>query len=146
VTFQAPDLHRLRERVRAYGAAKEAEALDILEFTVMEGVEVTRANLLAAHTMTGRAREEFAGGLPGRYVTGAMYDAIADDHEHPEVSGDTIWMAFGWFAGNMEPYFLDQEQGEGNIPAANALPPAEVTAISQVRGRLHAWQNTVPEV
>lgn len=145
-SYTPPNLGSLKDRVRAYGAAKEAEARDALEFTVMEGVEVTRANLLAAHTRTGLARAEFAGGLPGRYVTGAMYDAIADDHETAEFEGDRLYMAFGWFPENWQDYFGEQEDGEGNIPAANALPPAEITAISQLRGRLAHWTTTTPEV
>lgn len=145
-TYQAPNLAGLKARVRLYGQAKEAEARDLLEFTVMEGVEVTRANLLAAHTRTGLARAEFAGGLPGRYVTGAMYDAIDDDHQTAEYEGDRLYMAFGWFPENWQDYFGEQEDGVGNIPAANALPPAEITAISQLKGRLARWATTNPVV
>lgn len=144
--MEAPDFRRLNTRLQAYEEAKLLEARDILEFTVMEGVEVVRANLLAAHTRTGLARQEFAGGLPGRYVTGTMYDAISDDHDTAEYQGGRLYMAFGWFPENWQDYFGEQEDGAGNIPAANALPPAEITAISQLRGRLAHWATTVPEV
>lgn len=137
---------RLIARVAEYGRVKEAEARDILEFTALEGVERVRANLLAAHTRTGLARAEFAGGLPGRYETGAMYDAIASDAENPEIDGDRIFVAFGWFSDNWQDYFGEQEDGEGNIPAANALPPAEVDAIAALSRRLHEWQHTTVEV
>ena len=144
-SYEAPNLGSLKERVRTWGQAKEHEAIDLLELTILEGVEVTRANLLAAHTRTGLARAEFSGGLPGRYVTGTMYDAIADDVDTAQFEGSRLYMAFGWFPSNWEEYFGEQEDGVGNIPAANALPPAEITAISQLKGRLAHWATTSAE-
>lgn len=120
---------RLRER----GENLKARSLDALEQSVAEGGMYTQDNLEAATTRTGEKRAE-RGGFPGRHDTGNMVGSVSYEVENPRAK--LVWGRFGWWGSNFEKYFRDQDLGEGNIPAARALPNAFFRARENFRKRM----------
>lgn len=119
----------LRER----RATMRQRGLQALQMSIEEGEAYTRDNLEDAHTRTGLRRAE-TGGLPGRHETGNMVDSVASEVREP--SANPVWGVFGWWGANYERYFREQDLGEGNIPAARALPAAFLRAQENFRARL----------
>lgn len=81
-----------------------------------------------AVTNTGYYRMLIRGGRPGRHDTGNMVSKIRSNALAPQREAGRITMAFGWFAGDFEAYFREQDQGtppigdnRNGIPAAGAL-------------------------
>ena len=129
----------LKERVQGLKQA----AIEALEMTVDEGAEETVNNLEAATTKTGRKRAQGGamalGGadrFPGRHETGNMVHSVRS--EVRDESSDVVWGVFGWWGDQYEEYFRDQDLGEGNIPAARALPQAAAFARQQFEERMRA--------
>lgn len=106
---------------------------EALEITIEEGAGYIQDNLEDAVTRTGLARAE-QGGFPGRHKSGNMISDVS--HEIRNKRSKRVWGVFGWWAENFERYFRDQDQGEGDIPAARALPQAEVVARERFRQRM----------
>lgn len=99
-----------------------------LALSTLDGAVHVQDLLEEATTATGRSREEKRGGFPGRHDTGNMVASVNENGETPEIEGSAVWGSFGWFPGEFEAYFEEQDLGEGNIPAADALPGAFVYA------------------
>lgn len=126
------DMGHASRRVEQRAQAIEHGAEIILEEVVAKGATQTQDLLEGAVTRTGLARQE-VGGLPGRHDTGTMVDRVG--HETRKRGSVTIGV-FGWWGSFFERYFRDQDLGEGNIPAARALPAAEVRAREELRRRI----------
>lgn len=113
----------------------EKKRMDLVERGVAALAEATEAGALAldaaledAVTKTGYYRMLIQGGRPGRHETGNMVSKIRTNAAAPDHDFNRTTMAFGWFAGDFEAYFREQDQGAppvgGNrtgIPAAEAL-------------------------
>ena len=85
-----------------------------------------------ATTPTGERRvRSGTGGFAGRHDTGHMIDEITAE---TTVSADTITGAWGWT--NPEDYFLQQDFGEGRIPAADSLVNSFITAEQVFKRRV----------
>lgn len=127
-------LDKIERRVRERAVEVINQGYDALDETITEAEIDVVNNLEAAHTRTGLVREEFFGGLPGRHETGKMVYSV-DSEIRDETSTLTrgVW---GWWGSNYEEYFRDQDQGEGKIPAARALPDSEIVARERFRARL----------
>lgn len=123
----------MQQDLRERRALLRQRALRALEDSVEEGAAYTRDNLEDAHTRTGLRRAE-SGGLPGRHDTGEMVGAVGAEVREP--SANPVWGVFGWWGSNYQRYFRDQDLGEGNIPAARALPAAFLRAQENFRARL----------
>lgn len=109
---------------------------EALEQAISDGADLVREGLLVAITRTGLERERMRGGLPGRYETGNMYDSVSDNSGNLTEIAEALYGSFGWFAGDFEQYFRDQDLGEGKIPAANALSDAYLFVREQLRAEL----------
>lgn len=128
------NMHQLQMRVKQRGANLKTDSLVALSLSIEEGADYTQDNLEAAVTRTGLAREERGEGFPGRHETGNMVGAVSNEIRSPRAK--IVWGVFGWWGANFEQYFRDQDLGEGNIPAARALPQAEVRARENFRRRM----------
>lgn len=128
-------LAQARNRLGQFVKRLEADATRALAIGAEDGAAALRAGLLAAHTITGEHREMVGRGVPGRYETGTMYDAIKTDADTPYYDGDRIEISFGWFPEDYQDYFKMQEEGSDDprIPAANAFPRAIQAAIQGAR-------------
>jgi hypothetical protein len=128
------NLHSLQLEVKRRGENFKGEALDALEESIAEGGGYTQDILEAAVTPTGLARQAESGGFPGRHDTGNMVGGVSYEVRSPR--SKVVWGVFGWWGGNFEQYIRDQDLGEGNIPAARALPQAMVRARENFRRRM----------
>jgi len=141
------DMGHLQKQVREQGQSIQANAIEALELSVEEGAVYTQDNLEAAVTKTGRARAagtpmafdeggvDEVGGFPGRHDSGNMVGSVG--HEVRAKRSPKAYGVFGWWGSNYEDYFRDQDLGEGNIPAARALPQAYNRARENFRRRLN---------
>lgn len=133
----------------AIGMRKSFEATKVQVYEEMEqsieiGGQLVQDYLEAAHTETGiRRHESKKGGFPGRHESGNMVASVS--YGQAQVSRSRRQGFFGWFAGQFEAYFRDQDVGgeasdgsPGEIPAANALPNAFGRAREVFRARLLA--------
>ena len=120
------DMHTLQIAMKQRGENLKSDAAMILEEVVEQGAGWTQDNLEAATTRTGLARASERGGFPGRHETGNMVGSVS--HEVRSRRAKVVWGVFGWWGANFERYFRDQDLGEGNIPAARALPQAYMRA------------------
>lgn len=111
----------------------KANALIALELTIEEGAVDTQDGLEAATTPTGERRAA-RGGFPGRHDSGNMVGSLS--YEIRNAAAQLVTGVFGWWGENFEKYFSDQDLGEGNIPAARALPTAFDRAIQKFRARM----------
>lgn len=116
------DLGTAKVRVRQAGENLKAGAAEALELSIEEGAVLTQDFLEAAVTRTGEERAAERGGFPGRHDTGNMVGSVS--YEIRDARSRRVWGVFGWWGGNFEQYMRDQDLGEGNIPAARALPQA----------------------
>lgn len=107
-----------------------------LEQSIEIGGGLIQDYLEGAWTDTGIRRMIISDGFPGRHETGNMIASIS--YGQTQVSRSRRLGLFGWFPGEFEQYFKDQDQGEGKIPAALALPNAFLRAREVFRGRLIA--------
>jgi hypothetical protein len=131
------DIAKMQLRVKEAGEDYKERSIDALEISVAEGGLFTQDYLEAAVTKTGLAREEATGGFPGRHLSANMVGSISyDDRTRVSTRAKLVLMAFGWFPGEFEQYFRDQDLGEGNIPAARALPQAFLRARENFRARM----------
>lgn len=127
-SFDQSILVRARNRLGQFAKRQEEQAEAALAIGAEVGAETLRRGLLAATTATGRRRARTQGGLPGRYESGAMYDAVKTDAATPFYDGERIVIAFGFFPDDYQAYFTEQENGTATIPAAHAFPPAIIAA------------------
>lgn len=114
---------------RIAGIIERAE--DAMRQAVIDGALALDQGLEASITRTGVARQQTQGGLPGRHRTGTMVSRIRTNANYPERSSGQTFMAFGWFAGDFQDYFRDQDMGDkpyseagirdGKIPGAEQL-------------------------
>lgn len=131
---RTPETIAIQVKVRRDRLKREAQRA--LEKSVTEGAVETQDILEAAVTRTGLRRQEGAGGLPGRHKTGNMVGSISHDGDNPYIAGPVVVASFGWFSGEFEPYFRDQDLGQGNIPAARGLAGGFTLARENFRRRL----------
>lgn len=138
-----PSLADLEKRLRDTVNAKVFRAEGVLEEAVQVGAEIMRETLLdePAWTNTGLEREAIYGGEPGRYDTGAMYDAITTNVDSPIIDNDahTTILKAGWFSDTYKAYFYEQDMGVGKIPAAHAMALGEQAALKHAREGLQNW-------
>lgn len=128
---------RLTMKIKERGEELRNESIEALALSVAEGGVYVQDNLEAAHTRTGRRRAEESGGLPGRHDSGNMVGSVSyDESSDVPTRAKVVWMRFGWWGVNFEQYFRDQDLGEGNIPAARALPQAYLRARENFRRRM----------
>lgn len=127
--------HRLKLQVEGEVEKLRQRSVEALELSVADGAELTQDYLERAVTKTGLRREQDWGGLPGRHDSGDMVGSVSYEVENPRAR-KVIRGRFGWWGANFEEYFRDQDQGEGDIPAARALPQAEVVARENLRQRM----------
>lgn len=140
------NMQTLSMALRNRGENLKARALEALEKSIEEGGAYVQDNLEAAVTKTGLARAQGApmvfddglgdadGRFPGRHETGNMVGAVGNeirDRRSRRVIG-----VFGWWGQNYEDYFKAQDLGEGDIPAARALPQAYGRARENFRRRM----------
>ncbi|MDF2915907.1 MAG: hypothetical protein K0S70_124 [Microbacterium sp.] len=125
-----------------------SDLTEALEDSIERGAMLTQDNLEEAVTRTGIRRveqatnpsmalggEDFsASAFPGRHVTGNMVGSVSHEVRTPRAR--RVTGVFGWWGSNYEDYFRDQDLGEGNIPAARALPMAYIQALSMFRERV----------
>lgn len=126
----------LEVKVKAHRDEIVANATEALRITLEEGAVMTQDLLEDAHTRTGLAREE-RGGFPGRHDSGNMVGSISYTEKFSKLA-KIISGAFGWFPGEFEQYMRDQDLGEGDIPAARALPQASAQAETNFKRRMRA--------
>lgn len=124
----------LQLEVKKKAETFKADAQLALELSIEDGAVYTQDNLEAAHTRTGQKREERGEGLPGRHDSGNMVGSLSYEVRTPRAR--IVWGVFGWWGANFEQYFRDQDLGEGNIPAARALPAAYIRARENFRRRM----------
>jgi len=128
-------MYSLQIEVKQRGENLKAEAARALELSVEEGAIETQDLLEKATTPTGDRRAE-RGGFPGRHDTGNMVGSISYGLQNARAK--IMWGFFGWAKGDFERYMRDQDLGEGNIPAARALPQAYIRARENLRKRMVA--------
>jgi len=140
------DMRTLILEVKERADDMKKQAVEALELSIEEGARATQDNLEAATTRTGLARargqamvfdpmrSDTAGTFPGRHDSGNMVGSVSSEVRTPRAK--IVWGVFGWWGANYEEYFRDQDLGEGNIPAARALPQAEVMARENFRRRM----------
>lgn len=114
-------LTSIQRQVVRRGEAALAQAVEA-------GALALDRSLEDAVTDTGYYRMLISGGRAGRHDTGNMVSKIRHNALAPKREPGLTEMAFGWFAGDFEAYFREQDQGTpplpGNrrgIPAAGAL-------------------------
>lgn len=127
------DMGALRMKIHERGEDFKARSLEALEASIAEGGMYVQDNLEAAVTKTGERRAE-RGGLPGRHDSGNMVGSTSYEVRNPRAR--IVTGVFGWWGSNFEAYFRDQDLGEGNIPAARALPNAFFRARENFRRRM----------
>lgn len=127
------NMSHLKMKITSESKTLKAEAIEALELSVEDGAWWTQDNLEAAVTPTGQRRAE-RGGFPGRHRSGNMVGSLSYEVRSPRAK--IVWGVFGWWAANFEAYFRDQDLGEGNIPAARALPQAYIRAREAFRKRM----------
>jgi hypothetical protein len=135
-TYNPRAIARLRAQVDARCAEILLAARTVMSEAVADGALRLQDNLEAAVTETGSRRATYFGGFPGRHETGEMVGSIGyegEDGQPYEDDGRVETFAFGWFPGNFRDYFYEQDVGEGNIPAADAMEPAFEDAKKYVR-------------
>jgi hypothetical protein len=107
------------------------------EQIMKETVEAAKADqialLEAATTPTGDRRVAAGGVSAGRHETGHMIDML---DSNVTVSENTITGTWGW--PNPEDYFLEQDDGQGRIPAAHSLLNSFTKAREEFFGRVLA--------
>lgn len=113
-----------------------SDAERALEKSVEEGAVELQDILEAAVTKTGQRRQEKSGGFPGRHETGNMVGSISHNGDKPYRAGPVVTAAFGWFSGEFEDYFKDQDLGAGDIPAARGMAGAFTLARENFRRRM----------
>ena len=129
------DMHHLQLRVKKRADDMRAQSLLALELSIQEGAEYTQDNLYAATTRSGEQRVASGRGqFAGRHESGDMIGSVSNEIRNPRSA--VIWGVFGWWGSNFKRYFRDQDQGEGDIPAARALPQAQVRARENFRRRM----------
>ena len=128
------NIDRLTVEVRKSRDQLVDESIEALRLSVEEGALLTQDLLEQATTKTGEKRAEL-GGFPGRHDSGNMIASTSFTDKFRRGAA-IIWGAFGWFAGEFEQYFKDQDLGEGNIPAARALPQAYARAEAAFKRRM----------
>jgi hypothetical protein len=111
---------------------------EALAKTADESAAMTQDILEAAVTKTGKARVASGlGRFPGRHATGNMVGSLSfTDLSDISLRSNELVAAYGWFSGEFEAYFRDQDLGEGNIPAARAMPQSFAQGKERLRGRL----------
>lgn len=127
------DMRDLQLKLIRKGENFKKDAVEALDRSVNEGGMWTQDYLEAATTRTGRARAE-SGGFPGRHDSGNMIASVSAEVRNPRAR--RVIGVFGWWGANFEQYFRDQDLGEGNIPAARALPQAFYRAREAFRRRM----------
>lgn len=128
------NMGHLQMRVKERSENLKADLREALEISVEHGGMYVQDNLEAATTRTGIRRAEERGGFPGRHDTGNMVGSVSAEVRNPRAK--RVWGVFGWWGVNYEAYFRDQDLGEGNIPAARALPQAFFRAREEFRRRV----------
>lgn len=116
------DMSHLKMRLASRRDDLKSGAERILEQSVDEGAALVQDLLEAAVTPTGLEREAKRGGFPGRHDTGNMVGSVSSEVRNRR--SRRVTGVFGWWGQNYEQYIRDQDLGEGNIPAARALPQA----------------------
>jgi hypothetical protein len=119
VSSSGPNLKQLARQITSQAAAKKAQAVLALADAVDHGTLEIQDALEAAVTPTGERRAE-QGGFAGRHKTALMVASISNNSHNPEYDGERTVMAMGWFPGNFEEYFIEQDLGLNGIPAAHA--------------------------
>ena len=137
VTWKGENLRDFANKVRARGDELIAWATEEMEKAVEFGAIELQENLEAAVTSTGEKRVAKGGVSAGRHRSGNMVGSISYD-DAANIEGNEFSMSFGWFAGDFEEYFRDQDLGTGIIPAANAMNPAFVAAREKLKAGLRA--------
>jgi len=132
------DISDMQVQVKRRAGDYRANGIEALKLSITEGAALTEELLELAITPTGLIREErgVRGGRPGRHLTGNMVDKISHNADSLHDMANRVIGSFGWFAGEFEQYFRDQDLGEGNIPAARALPTAYEFALQAFRRRM----------
>lgn len=125
------NIETLKIRARQQGDEIKADATKILEESIELGANLTQDFLEDAETSTGRRRAREEGGFPGRHDSGEMVGSVS--HEVRGRRAKVVVGVFGWWDANYQSYFRDQDLGEGNIPAARALPQAFLRAEAAFR-------------
>lgn len=126
---------QMGKSVKAHRDQIVNELTEALQLALEHGAAYTQENLEAAETRTGVRRVETGkGAYAGRHLTGKMVGAVsASDLSNINRRMKLVMGAFGWFSGDFEQYMRDQDLGEGNIPAARALPQAFARSREEFR-------------
>lgn len=140
ITWTGPKMDKIALQIEVQANRKKIQAVQALLDAVDAGTLALQDFLEAAHTRTGLAREE-AGGFPGRHRSGNMVASISNNTHAPQMDGDKTVMAFGWFAGEFQQYFVEQDLGVGNIPAANAMRDAALVAVDRMKTLMLEWKS-----
>lgn len=115
----------LEQRLRRFNARLVRRAEDNLADAGEAGALALDRALEDATTDTGYFRMLTRGGRPGRHDTGNMVSKIRTDADHPKRDGDRTTISFGWFAGDFEAYFREQDLGGPPAPGfRRGIPPA----------------------
>lgn len=140
IRWTGPNLNKIAAQLEVQANTKKIQAVLALMDSVDEGTLALQDFLEKAYTNTGIHREMFRGGQPGRHDTGNMVGSISNNTHAPEYDGDRTVAAFGWFAGQFEQYFMEQDLGFGKIPAANAMRDAAQLCVDRMRARMLLWE------
>jgi len=106
-------------KIKAIENIVQEESLKMAREIAEMGEQEMKSNILASGTpFSQKARQAGINQGPGRFRTGAMYNAVTS---RVESTSKTIKSAFGWLK-EFEPYFAYQENGFNNKFAANYGP------------------------
>lgn len=93
------------------------------------GRDYVRYTILASSTKTGEERAGAGGGSSGRYVTGALFDAVRAD---VAANKDSFTARVGWTDGTPE-YAIFQEYGTRTIEGMNSIVLAREYMLSAIQ-------------
>lgn len=112
------DLGAFQRRIVARGEANLSRAVEAGALALDRALE-------DAVTDTGYYRMLIHGGRPGRHETGNMVSKIRHDGQTGRRDGGVTTMKFGWFSGDFEAYFREQDLGGPPAPGyRRGIPPA----------------------
>lgn len=141
ITWTGPDMNKIAAQIELQAGNKKIQAVLALADAVDHGTLALQDFLEAAITKTGLAREADGLGFPGRHRSGQMVGSISNNTERPQLEAHKTVMAFGWFAGEFQAYFRDQDLHIGGPEkGAHAMRDAALAAIDRMKMLMLEWE------
>lgn len=121
-----------------------AEATAALDYTTMQGANMIQDLLEDAVTPTGEKRVESGRGrFAGRHDSGTMVGSVNHEIRNPRSS--RVNGVFGWWGGDFERYFYEQDNDDTqNYEPARALPNAYMQMLDRFKARMERVARGVP--